>query len=1284
MRLSLACLLLALATATARGDNLLRNGDFQDDWSTLLPELKNHHWNYTTEVYNRRDYNPDGWSLGGKWVWKDADKPHGQRKLVLASGSRAVQSVNWVTINNSAKLAGWPDAGGFPGPEAVRTKQPLALVRDLEFRVKLSGTNVGKDAVKLVVAWSSASPVDDPLGTKRVASATVSAPEGTYAAKEVSVKLPAATWLAEARKDPLFAAQGALVPMAATVEIVFADKSAGTVELIDAALVAPASTAPNVLPNPSFETVNKDKWPAEWTKPRKYRYFPPGVYYIFNTWHNSTSENRGNVFVDDIVRNQHRNALAMHLATGDEVFVASAPIPLNQTEARLIEVTAMVRTDQLAMFQIDAEDENGKRVDGFNFIHKAMPSVGTNDWREVRQVFRPAAPLKSIRLKLCARGTNGNTQDGTGPQPQQNADGMVWWDAVKVCEPESTAAELAARKVKEVASEAVEPRVYLDKLQFGERLLGKTYLTAEVVNPTKEQVRVKVGVHTIPGSSSIVTYCEPLTLAPNARAAVRIEHGDSQPTPAYYGSRLGVIVSGTEMNGDYRERTYSGTRWPVAMDLRLGALYLQPDQKQFVRLNLGLTADALARVQRIDYEIVRLGTRATDKPLKTVSVPFAADTFEKQRAKIPDGLRGDFRNLLLADLDVSFLPLQPFADPQRNWVVRAVLIDARGTRMFQQDSPPFCRLAHDAPQPAITSVKINADGDFLVNDKPWMPWGVTYGHNPVYAGPAEGAKVHDLANLKMWSLYDRHGGNLADRALWDINCLRHVEGPAIKQPQLEEMWKKNLYASTVFLKPRTAKEPWPDDLLKYLRTAPNVAAVSRGPEEAFGHFYPMTPAQLAELKAEVDALRAATGKPVMVGHGGYWTRLELEKVPFFDIFDPETEPWYPAPLHTDLAPLVAGKGKVMWLRPQMYESVPYERWRYHVYVELMRGARGWQIAHGPGDPSLLRGLHAELRHVQPFVYSKEKPPEVKIGPGFEHMTRKLGNKTLIVAATTHGIPFGNWRPFAAGGIPSLAVETAPSVAYGDEADGYKRADDPAAPKFVGHGIQYLPNPQKWPAGSKLVTRVYLDKLEPKGLALLVKCDGRWTHAAQWGASDYSALRTDPATSLWFLHTFYRHSRGFLGWGDKVPDQALELIPKTFEKGGLMPATRGWTPIEIPLDKIGATDKLLDGVGFLHPGTGGVLWTGTKIVGPDGNALAVFNDVLDVADPTVRKQTKVFVAGLKKGTKVRVLFEDRELVAEDGFFVDDFRGADLYQRFGGERSGHGSAPVALHLYEVAGP
>src|SRR5207302_8142965 len=126
-----------------------------------------------------------------------------------------------------------------------------------------------------------------------------------------------------------------------------------------------------------------------------------------------------------------------------------------------------------------------------------------------------------------------------------------------------------------------------------------------------------------------------------------------------------------------------------------------------------------------------------------------------------------------------------------------------------------------------TSVRINEGGDFLVNEKPWMPWGVAYGHNPVYDGPADSGKYHNLANLKPWSLYDRHGGNLADRSLWDGNCVRHVEGALVKPEQLEAVWKKGMYASTVFLPP---KPPWDAGYLAYLRTAPMVAAVSRGPE----------------------------------------------------------------------------------------------------------------------------------------------------------------------------------------------------------------------------------------------------------------------------------------------------------------------------------------------------------------------------------------------------------------------------------------------------------------------
>jgi hypothetical protein len=109
-------------------------------------------------------------------------------------------------------------------------------------------------------------------------------------------------------------------------------------------------------------------------------------------------------------------------------------------------------------------------------------------------------------------------------------------------------------------------------------------------------------------------------------------------------------------------------------------------------------------------------------------------------------------------------------------------------------------------------------------------------------------------------------------------------------------------------------------------------------------------------------------------------------------------------------------------------------------------------------------------------------------------------------------------------------------------------------------------------------------------------------------------------------------------------------------------------------------KLIDGVGFLHD-DGKVLWARTTLTAPDGTAQTVWGDDIALPLDSLAK-VKIHVAGLKKGTPVRVLFEDRTLTAEDGYFLDDFRGQDLYQRHGGgPGTGYGDAPVALHLYEA---
>jgi hypothetical protein len=234
-----------------------------------------------------------------------------------------------------------------------------------------------------------------------------------------------------------------------------------------------------------------------------------------------------------------------------------------------------------------------------------------------------------------------------------------------------------------------------------------------------------------------------------------------------------------------------------------------------------------------------------------------------------------------------------------------------------------------------------------------------------------------------------------------------------------------------------------------------------------------------------------------------------------------------------------------------------------------------------------------------------------------------------------------------------------------------------------HGVQYLPDARPWPRGSRLTQWVRLDpESPPRNLVVLVKVNGRWTHAAAWGVGDPFTRRGDPAFSYWFLNSLYRHAKGFLGWDRALLTKALPYVPEKAAAMGALPEAGHWVRLEVPLETIGAAGGLLDGVAFLHAG-GRVWWQDTRLIGAEGRETLVWGDSL-ARPPEELRQTRIAVAGLKAGTKVRVLFEDRELTAGDGFFEDDFRGQDLYQRFGGYRNGYGDDPVVLHAYEIVAP
>lgn len=207
--LALAFLLFSGAPGTEA--SLLRNGNFQDDWLTLLPENQNHHWCYSTGFVNRRDYNPDAWVLSGSWKCRNADGPRGSRRLFLEGPrSEASQRINWITVHDDRRRDGFPDAGGFPAPVLQRSLDPLALVRDLTLRVRVRGEDVPKDGARMELALAPPGPIaaGDPMGARLPPTISVSAslPPGTFAWQWVELRLPAAQWLKAAQeaaaKDP--------------------------------------------------------------------------------------------------------------------------------------------------------------------------------------------------------------------------------------------------------------------------------------------------------------------------------------------------------------------------------------------------------------------------------------------------------------------------------------------------------------------------------------------------------------------------------------------------------------------------------------------------------------------------------------------------------------------------------------------------------------------------------------------------------------------------------------------------------------------------------------------------------------------------------------------------------------------------------------------------------------------------------------------------------------------------------------------------------------------------
>ena len=445
--------------------------------------------------------------------------------------------------------------------------------------------------------------------------------------------------------------------------------------------------------------------------------------------------------------------------------------------------------------------------------------------------------------------------------------------------------------------------------------------------------------------------------------------------------------------------------------------------------------------------------------------------------------------------------------------------------------------ARPGAQPAIRSVAIRGDL-LLVNDRPWMPWGAVYGFVPVYAGP-EGTRpvrIRDLHNLPDWNIYDRFTSAPYSRRLTTSTAC----GTWPARSPIPRRWRRagrrtTSTAASAFVTPQPAFSL--DDLAKQAgrpgqagRHLPQV--LSQGADGGLGR---------AGHRGGVRALPGAgrdssggsgrwpstcgeqTGKPVMVGHGGSWNRFEFEKVPVFRHLRPRDRA--PLPGRPPHRPGAARRGanRVIWLRPQMYEDVPYERWRFHIYVELMRGCRGWQIAARPGRPVPLPWPARRARVPQADRRLDGPRPGRTIEPPIEHWSRRHDGKLYLIAATTRGIPFGA-RTRGPGG-PGVPSPVRPATRPGDRPDftASRSSRRPTGPRGPAHAVGPA-RPHRAPP-TNLASWSRPTAVDPRG------------HLGR--RPDDSPSRKTRRRAYWFLKTLLPHAEGFLGWDEKLVPTALD-------------------------------------------------------------------------------------------------------------------------------------------------
>ncbi len=1240
---------LGVETEPAAGFDLITNGSFEGDWFNTRAEVMSCPVQPRV-TFGQTDGIVDGWNVG---ECRRVAGGHGIYAMELAPGKPLVQDkINYAIVQNTQ----------FQAVPLLFSAYVKGTGQTINVNIALYSADAVTEALK------AAPPKEPPALAKHTQS--VAAPAGQWT--RVAVEVPAEKIGAAIKAAPK--PPGAI---AATLTLTAEGAAAmvDDVRLERAFLAAPYT----VIPNAGFEDVGPDGAPAEWSLVKKSLRHVGSWYYIWRSWYHTLGVPRGANGVDNVMAAAGKHSFRMNVPPGDHKYVESGAALLNQAAPQRMALQFEYNAYMLADMIVQVMDDQGKEV----YFDVVSPGT-TGGWHRYQAVFTPApvepkttgggagvpqaagAPvaLKSCRVRINVRGVNGSDHDDINRWVNINHAGVLWVDNVALFEMESSEQQLAARGGKTFVSDTAAPALVVEAIDLGERLYGDNRATVTLANlggaaavgnvtmniagPFREDDPQKAGyangtagqekMEAPPAKGPDQSPSAVYNLASKQRVTLELPYAVSELAPDWrseYRVKVGVNNASTDL-------TFGTWNQKVRVDvLRCYSFPSEPEQT--VSMNIGVARPTLLKTTSVKLEVRKA---ADDKAVMTQELPnFSSLVAGFNLSPLPgapgtpDAWQGDDTNFAQAKLDIRQLPEHSQTEPVRDHYVYVVGTDAAGKVTFDGKSPRFGRMQmHAEVLSPIQSISISKKNHLVINGKPFFNRG--HMQMPQNFGPSP------MSHLPMnWKQTGFNTGGVGQAA-----------SEATQTPDVD--WKQNLYMISHSIAGAPPMTDATKSLIQQLVSQPNVIGVNYIQWE--GAPTGGTDEQRVEYAKQIKA--AANGHPLWMSAGWYAPTVDGIVYPDYlehDIFAPENNAYFqPSQLDREVLTKKMARGEpcVLNTYPNVFNDMPWPVQRFEHWTEIIRSHTGYTIIGIPGDPTLDRGLNGEIRFMESFLFSEEPAPQVSVAPNLEHMVRSANGKTYLMATNSGPVIGGDWKWNTELKDKGVASHTGDALwsrfhpFMGDYHEHFYHSDRPVTAKKGDKLVQYVMIPQ----GQKV-----------ESLVLMARGDGDWRYQAVWGAWNEQQF-TASGVRLWMakdMHQMFWGTIGFCGPDGKPTPEGQAKLEKyaftepEFKNQGALPESGRFVRLEVPVESLGLDGKVIDGFGFLSKGAN-VWWERTLLV-QDGKEIALCDGSVGPS-PASLKSVRFNVPGLKAGSKIQVVFDEREITSQDGFFEDDLTGEPGYE------------------------